>query len=276
MKNRGIAAFGLTVLFVIGLGLLLYPRASNYWNSLHSTKEVNQYAAQVEGLDEEYYADLMLKAEKYNLELTRRENAYKLSPEQEKEYMDLLDISDNGVMGYIEIPVIGVTLPIYHGTSNAVLQKAIGHLDWTSLPIGGPGSHCVLSGHRGLPSAKLFTDLDKVAEGDVFIIRVLNEVLTYKVDRILTVEPADTSSLTIEANKDYCTLVTCTPYAVNTHRLLVRGHRIDNTQLASVAYITADAVQIEPLIVAPVIFTFVLTVIVIVNALLPSRRNRRS
>lgn len=276
MKNRGIAAFGLTVLFVIGLGLLLYPKASNYWNSLHSTKEVNQYAAQVEGLDEEYYADLMLKAEKYNLELTRRENAYKLSPEQEKEYMDLLDISDNGVMGYIEIPVIGVTLPIYHGTSNAVLQKAIGHLDWTSLPIGGPGSHCVLSGHRGLPSAKLFTDLDKVAEGDVFIIRVLNEVLTYKVDRILTVEPADTSSLTIEANKDYCTLVTCTPYAVNTHRLLVRGHRIDNTQLASVAYITADAVQIEPLIVAPVIFTFVLTVIVIVNALLPSRRNRRS
>jgi sortase A len=156
-------------------------------------------------------------------------------------------------MGYIEVPEIDVTLPIYHGTDEGVLQIAIGHLAGSSLPVGGEDTHSVVSGHRGLPSAKLFTNLDKLKEGDCFVIRVLNEVFTYEVDRILIVQPDDLSGLNIEKGKDYCTLITCTPYSINTHRLLVRGHRVDNATEAKRARVTADAEQIEPIIVAPAV-----------------------
>ena len=166
-------------------------------------------------------------------------------------------------MGYIEIPSISCTLPVYHGTSDAVLQIAVGHLDWTSLPVGGESTHCVLSGHRGLPSAKLFTDLDKVAVGDTFVLRILDEVLTYEVDQILIVEPHETEALLIEEGKDYCTLVTCTPYAINTHRILVRGERTENAAEAKNIRIVSEAAQIEPLIIAPIVAAPILLILFI-------------
>jgi sortase A len=176
-------------------------------------------------------------------------------------------------MGYIEIPEIDVSLPIYHGTEDPVLQVAIGHLEWSSLPVGGESTHCVLSGHRGLPSAKLFTDLDKLREGDTFLLRVLDEILTYEVDQILIVEPQDTAALEIVEGEDYCTLVTCTPYGINTHRLLVRGHRIDNIEEVKTVRVTADAVQLEPMLVAPVVAVPMLLILLIL-LLLPRRRKK--
>ena len=167
-------------------------------------------------------------------------------------------------MGYIEIPSISCTLPIYHGTSDAVLQIAVGHIEGTSLPVGGKSSHCVLSGHRGLPSAKLFTNLDKLTEGDIFMLRVLDNTLTYEVDDIKIVEPHEVDGLDITYGKDYCTLVTCTPYGVNTHRLLVRGRRIENIEEASTAHITSDAMQIEPIIIAPIVAVPIIIVLIIV------------
>lgn len=176
-------------------------------------------------------------------------------------------------MGYIEIESLGVSLPIYHGTDDAVLQIGVGHLDWTSLPVGGEGTHCVISGHRGLPSAKLFTNLDKMSVGDTFVLRVLDEVLTYEVDQILIVEPDDTEALQIEQGKDLCTLVTCTPYGINTHRLLVRGHRVENAIASRLAHVTSDAVQIEPLIIASII-AVPLLLLLLIKLLIPKRRKK--
>jgi sortase A len=176
----------------------------------------------------------------------------------------MLDVSGNGVMGYVDIPEIQCELPIYHGTDEAVLQVAVGHLNWTSLPIGGEGTHCVLSGHRGLKSARLFTDLDRLAEGDIFTLTVLDEVLTYEVDQIRIVEPNEVNDLAIEAGKDYCTLMTCTPYGINTQRLLVRGHRIENLEDYSSVRVSSDAVQIEPLIVAPIVAIPLLLIMLII------------
>lgn len=185
-----------------------------------------------------------------------------LSDEQKVEYEALLNVADNGVIGYIEIPTIDCALPIYHGTEDVVLQIAIGHLEWSSLPVGGENTHTVLSGHRGLPNAELFTDLDKLVEGDIFMLSVLDEVLTYEVDQILIVEPDELDALKIEEGQDYCTLMTCTPYGINSHRLLVRGHRIDNIDDASLR-VTADARQIEPVIVAPLIAVPMLLILLI-------------
>ena len=199
---------------------------------------------------------------------------YLLSDEQKAEYDRLLDVSGLGVMGYIEIPSIDCSLPIYHGTEESVLQIAVGHLKWSSLPVGGESTHCVLSGHRGLPSAKLFTNLDKLQAGDIFLLRVLDEVLTYEVDQILIVEPQETGALRIEKGKDYCTLVTCTPYGINTHRLLVRGHRIDNIEEAKTVRVTADAIQIEPLLVAPVVAIPILLLLMIL-LLLPKQPRKK-
>ena len=251
-----------------GVSLLLYPSLSNYWNSMHATQVVNDYAKDVQKLDHTEYDKMLRDAESYNQSLLHRESDYALTDEQDSQYASLLAIDDSGIMGYIEIPSIGVSLPIYHGTSDGVLQHAVGHLDWTSLPVGGASTHCVLSGHRGLPSAKLFTDLDRLAVGDTFVIRVLDEVLTYEVDQILIVEPADVSALTIEDGKDLCTLVTCTPYGVNSHRLLVRGHRVENAEEAAVVRVTSDAIRIEPVIVAPFTalpFLLVLLLLLLLN-----------
>ena len=254
MKKKGnFLNILLVLVFLVGLSLLLYPSVSDYWNSFHQTRAIATYSEEVANLENEQYDEIWEAAQQYNRSLTERGNAYVLSEEQKEAYEELLDVSGLGVMGYIEIPEIDVSLPVYHGTEESVLQIAVGHLEWSSLPVGGESTHCVLSGHRGLPSAKLFTNLDKLTEGDIFLLRVLDEVLTYEVDQTLIVEPQDTASLQIEEGKDYCTLVTCTPYGINTHRLLVRGHRIENQANAASIRVTADAMQIEPVIVAPIV-----------------------
>lgn len=264
----------LVLVLLVGLSLLLYPSVSDYWNSFHQTRAISSYAEEVADLDPTRYDELWEAAKAYNQSLPEKNIGDVLTEGQKREYEDMLNVSGLGIMGYIEIPGIDCTLPIYHGTDEAVLQIAVGHLEWSSLPVGGEGSHCVLSGHRGLPSAKLFTNLDQLVEGDVFMLRVLDEVLTYEVDRILIVEPQETEALRIVEGKDYCTLVTCTPYGVNTHRLLVRGHRIDNIEEADTVRVTADAVQIEPLLVAPVVAIPMLLLLLIV-LLLPRKTKKR-
>lgn len=272
-KKGNLITLLLVLILLAGLSLLLYPSVSDYWNSLHQTKVIASYAEQVATLDNDTYDRLWEDARVYNRSLLPRSNVYLLSEEQKAEYARLLDVSGLGIMGYIEIPSIDVSLPIYHGTEDSVLQVAVGHLEWTSLPVGGESAHCVLSGHRGLPSAKLFTNLDKLREGDTFLLRVLDEVLTYEVDQILIVEPQDTAALEIAEGEDYCTLVTCTPYGINTHRLLVRGHRIDNIEEVKTVRVTADAVQLEPMLVAPVVAIPMLLILLIL-LLLPRRRKK--
>ena len=227
MKKKG-STIILILIFIAGLGILAYPKVSDYWNSIHSSRAIMSYAEAVSGLSEEEYDRLYQEAEAYNRRIPERSNPFVPTEEEKAEYETILNVENDGVMGYIEIPLINVALPIYHGTSESVLQVAIGHLDWTSLPVGGESSHAVISGHRGLPSAELFTRLDRLAKGDRFMIYVLNEVLTYEVDQILIVLPEDVSALQIIPGQDYCTLVTCTPYGINTHRLLVRGRRTEN------------------------------------------------
>ena len=264
----------LLFILLIGLSLLLYPSVSDYWNSFHKTRAIAAYAEEVANLNQDQYDEIWAAAESYNASLTDRVNAYQLSDAQKEEYQQLLNVSGLGVMGYIEIPSIDCSLPIYHGTEESVLQIAVGHLEWSSLPVGGESTHCVLSGHRGLPSARLFTNLDKLREGDTFLLRVLDETLTYEVDQILIVEPQDTAALEIVEGQDYCTLVTCTPYGINTHRLLVRGHRIDNIEEAKIVRVTADAIQIEPLLVAPIVAIPILLLLLIL-LLLPKQPRKK-
>lgn len=273
MKRHGTTIILLIVL-IAGLSLLLYPSFSDWWNSMHQSRAVASYVEQVANIDEEQYAHLWEAAWNYNESLLDRPNTYTLNEEQKADYNRILDIGGLGIMGYIEVPSVGITLPIYHGTDEAILQIAVGHLEWTSLPVGGESSHCVVSGHRGLPSAKLFTDLDKLVVGDVFIFRVLDEILTYEVDQILIVEPHETDSLLIQQGQDLCTLITCTPYGVNSHRLLVRGHRVENQEEAQAIRITADAMQIEPTIVAPILAIPMLLVLLII-LLFPKPKRRR-
>ncbi len=272
MKRHGTTIILLLVL-IVGLSLVLYPTFSDWWNSMHQSRAVASYVEQVANMDTDQYDHLWNDAWEYNRSLTQRKNSYVLTDEQKAQYEEILDVGGLGIMGYIEIPNIGVTLPIYHGTDEAVLQIAVGHLEWTSLPVGGESSHCVVSGHRGLPSAKLFTDLDKMTVGDRFMFRVLDEILTYEVDQILIVEPHETDALHIESGKDLCTLITCTPYGVNSHRLLVRGHRVENQEEAVTVRVTADAIQIEPIIVAPIVALPMLLVLLII-LLIPKPKRR--
>ena len=251
-----------TLILISGVAMLIYPTIGDYWNSFRSSKAITSYSEQVSAMKAAEYENMLREAEDYNQWLKTRKDKYHLSEEEKQRYENTLDISGTGIMGYVEIPSIDCSLPIYHGTEESVLQIAIGHLEWSSLPVGGPGTHCVISGHRGLKSAKLFTNLDRMAEGDVFLLRTLNEVFTYEVDQISIVLPNQTEELGIEAGEDYCTLMTCTPYGVNTHRLLVRGHRIENDDDRSV-YVTADAMQIEPVLVAPVVAAPILGVLFI-------------
>lgn len=251
MKKK-VTTILLILIFVAGLAILAYPTISDYWNSFHSSRAIMSYADTVSALSEEDYDRLFSEAQAYNRRMLDRTNPFLPSEQEKEEYEQLLNTGGDGIMGYIEIPIIDVTIPIYHGTSEGVLQVAVGHLDWTSLPVGGESTHAVLSGHRGLPSAELFTRLDRLAVGDVFMLNILNEVLTYEVDQILIVLPEDVSALQITEGKDYCTLVTCTPYGINTHRILVRGHRVD-TNLAHTVHVTSDAIQIEPVMIAPIV-----------------------
>ena len=272
-QNNNWTTVFLVLLLLAGVSLLLYPSLSDYWNSMHQTRAIASYAETVSQLDTAQYDEMWKAAQDYNRSLAQRETAFALTDEQKAAYESLLDVSGLGVMGYIEIPEIDCSLPIYHGTEESVLQVAVGHLEWSNLPVGGEGTHCVLSGHRGLPSAKLFTNLDKLAVGDTFLLRVLDEVLTYEVDQILIVEPEQVDALGIVPGEDYCTLVTCTPYGINTHRLLVRGHRVENTPEAARMHVTADATQFDPLLVAPVLAIPVLLLLLMI-LLVPKRRRK--
>ena len=217
----------IVVVFVAGLSFLLYPTVSNLWNQAHQSRAIATYSKQVEKLDDSENKKMLKAARKYNKSLLKKSDHWKLSKKDKKKYESLLDVSGTGIMGYIEVPKIDCSLPIYHGTDEGALQIAIGHLEGSSLPVGGKSTHCVLSGYRGLPSARLFTDLDQMEEGDIFILNILGRKLAYEVDQIKVVLPEEMSDLEIEEGKDLCTLVTCTPYGINTHRLLVRGHRTE-------------------------------------------------
>ena len=252
-KTSNLITIILILILLAGLSLLLYPTVSDYWNSFHQSRAIASYAEQVAEIDSDTYEQLWADAQAYNRSLIGKVGRYDMTDEERAKYESLLDVSGNGIIGYSEIPSIKCSLPIYHGTDEAILQIAVGHIEGTSLPVGGSGTHCVLSGHRGLPSARLFTDLDKMVVGDIFMMRVLDETLTYEVDQIRIVLPNEMDDLEIEEGKDYCTLVTCTPYGINSHRLLVRGHRIENQVEAQDIRVTSDAIQIEPLIVAPIV-----------------------
>lgn len=274
MKNKLINIF-LILALVAGLSLLLYPTVSDYWNSLHASQAVASYDQAVKSMDEGKYDELLQRAGQYNRDLFLRGSLFALTDEEREDYNSQLDIDGSGVMGYIEIPTIKVSLPIYHGTSDDVLQVAVGHLEWSSLPVGGESTHCVLSGHRGLPSAKLFTNLDQLAEGDLFVIRTLDEVLTYEVDRILIVLPSELQALAAEEGKDLCTLVTCTPYGINSHRLLVRGHRVETSLAQLSVRISADALVIDPYIVAPIVAAPMLLILLILMLVTTSPKHKK-
>ena len=274
MAKRRLTTAALILIFLLGLALLLYPSLSNWYNTRYASRVISTYQDNVSELDEQSYAQILLSAKEYN-DANQSFGEFTLSPEQEADYLAQLDISGTGIMGYLEIPKLNVSLPIYHGSSEGVLQVAIGHLEWSDLPVGGSDTHCVLTGHRGLPNARLFTDLPDMELGDVFYIQVLDEVLTYEVDQILTVLPNEVEEIMPEEGQDYCTLLTCTPYGINTHRLLVRGHRVANEEAARTITVTADAVRVESLVIAPFIALPILLVLLLI-VLFDGRRRKKN
>ena len=255
MNSRGTTIL-LYIGLLVGLCLLAYPSMADYWNSFRQSQVIMDYSSRVSNMNSEVYRKLIEDAEAYNRELSRTGIQWEMDEAQLERYWSLLDVDGTGIMGYIEIPKINVKLPIYHGTDVGILQTSVGHIQETSLPVGGSGSHCALSGHRGLPSAKLFSDLNRVLEGDTFTISILNETYTYEVDQIRVVSPQILNPLNIIPGEDLCTLVTCTPYGVNSHRLLVRGHRVKNAGVG--AEVIADAMQLEPAFVAPFVMAPIL------------------
>lgn len=249
-KKVSFSTIILVAIMIVGFSVLLYPFASDYWNQFHQSRAINNYVAAVDEISPEEYMAMLEQAQKYNADLVHNPNRYHMSEADRKVYNSLLNVGNDGIMGFIQIPRIGVSLPIYHGTSDEVLNTASGHIEGTSLPVQGETVHSVLSGHRGLPTAKLFTDLDELAEGDLFTITVLKETLTYQVDQIRIVLPSEMQDLEFSMGEEHCTLITCTPYGINTHRLLVRGKRVDGADLLA---IPPDAIRIPPYIVMPAV-----------------------
>lgn len=272
-KKVSLSTIILIIILFVGLSLLLYPSFSNWWNSIYQTRAITNYSEYVTKMDNEEYEALLQEARTYNQKLAAKKNAYALTSEEKKVYEETLKVAGGSVMGYIEIPLIDCSLPIYHTTDEAVLQVGVGHVEWTSLPVGGESTHSVLSGHRGVPSARLFTDLDKLQVGDVFVLYILDEILTYEVDQIKIVEPHETQDLLIEEGADYCTLVTCTPYGVNSHRILIRGMRTDNLKTSKNHRVTADALQIDPIIVAPIIGVPILLILLLL-VMMPKKKRK--
>lgn len=263
MKKNNLSTIILVLIFLVGLSVLLYPTVSDFWNEKRQSEAIVDYDTVINQIDEKDYTKNFEEAQKYNEEI--KELSFPLmNYDDVSGYEDTLNISKTGMMGYITIDKIKVQLPIYHGTSDAVLNSAVGHLEGTSLPIGGESTHCVLSAHRGLPSAKLFTNLDKMEVGDTFTITVLDKVLTYQVDQILIVLPQEIDELYVKDGEDYCTLVTCTPYGINTHRILVRGTRIETEASDKNINVATDAYLIDPLIVTPAVAAPMLLVLLIV------------
>ena len=272
-KNR--SNIILILIFLVGLSVMLYPTVSDYINQKNQSRAVASYSEEVENLSDVDYQAYFNAADDYNRRLAETPDAF-YRPDEVSGYTDTLDVSGTGIMGYITISKIGVELPIYHGTSDGVLQVAAGHLEGSSLPVGGAGTHAVISAHRGLPSAKLFTNLDELEVGDTFTITVLDRTLTYEVDNISIILPTETDLLQPVEGKDYVTLMTCTPYGINTHRLLVRGKRIENAENQKHIRVTADALRIEPIIVAPALAVPMLLVMLVVMLAVPHLRKRKN
>ncbi len=272
MKKLKISDIIIMLVFVIGVGLLLYPTVSDQWNYAHQTRAIASYVEKVANNSAAENERMYQEALAYNEALALEEMHYVLTDEELEEYRNTLDATGTGIMGYIDIPKINVNLPVYHSVEQTVLQIALGHLPGSSLPVGGTSSHCVISGHSGLPSARLLTDLNKLVVGDRFTMTMLDRTLTYEVDQIRIVLPDELNDLMIEEGQDLCTLVTCTPYGINTHRLLVRGHRVENA--ADAVRVTADAMQEDTRLVAAIIALIIilLSVLTIMGA---GRRRRQ-
>ncbi len=265
-KKRGpsISTIVLVIILLAGVGILLYPSVSDWWNSMHATRAIAGYVTAVEDMSGQEKEAMLEAAKAYNERLANGVN-FTLTEEEYEEYESLLNIGGTGIMGYVQISAIGVNLPIYHSVDESVLQIAIGHIPGSSLPVGGERTHAILSGHRGLPSAKLFSDLDQMVEGDTFTVNIMDQTTTYMVDQIRIVLPEETDELAIRDGRDYCTLVTCTPYGINTHRMLVRGRRIDN--IAGEVVVVAEAVRIPTYVVIPAVgvpLHFILLVIMLI------------
>ena len=260
------------LVFFVGLSVMLYPTISDYVNQLHQTRAVANYAADVDKLSDADYTAYFEAADAFNAQIAADPDALYF-PDRFPSYESTLDVTGTGIMGYITIEKIGVELPIYHGTSDAVLQVAAGHLEGTSLPVGGASTHAVISAHRGLPSAKLFTNLDQLEVGDTFTITVLDRTLTYEVDNISIVLPTETDELKVSEGKDYITLMTCTPYGINTHRLLVRGRRITTPDKLKHIRVTSDAIKIEPILTAPIMALPLLLVLLFWLLFAPRKRS---
>lgn len=269
-KNR--STIILILIFLVGLSVMLYPTVSDYVNQRHQSRALASYDETVNEMSDADYTAYFEEADAYNQRLAATPNSF-FTPEQVSGYDETLDVSGTGIMGYITIPRIGVELPVYHGTSDGVLQVAAGHLEGSSLPVGGAGTHAVISAHRGLPSAKLFTHLDRLEVGDTFTITVLDRELTYEVDKISIVLPTEVDELKVVDGKDYVTLMTCTPYGINTHRLLVRGHRVTAPENLKRIRVAADATRIEPILIAPLLAVPLLLLLLI--GLLVSGRKRK-
>ncbi len=253
-KKSGLTSTILLVaIFLIGLCVLLYPTVSDFWNEKRQSQAIMNYDELLVDLTPEDFSEYFKKAEEYNRKLKLISFPFLGYSELDDEYYSTLDVNGQGMMGYITIEKIKIQLPIYHGTSDKVLNSAVGHLEGSSLPIGGESTHSVLSAHRGLPSAKLFTNLDKIVVGDIFTIKILDRTFTYQVDQVLIVLPDQIDELSVVNGEDYCTLVTCTPYGINTHRMLVRGTRIENIEEPKKVNIFTEAFQIDPLIVTPAV-----------------------
>ncbi|MEE1102145.1 MAG: class C sortase [Agathobacter sp.] len=264
--KKSLSTIILTIILIIGVSLLLYPTISDYWNEFHQSKAIASYVEVVETMDQEKIQNILDSAIAYNERLRSKNNRWSLSEEDIQEYNNTLNVSGTGIMGYIDIPSISVQLPVYHSTDEEILQVGIGHIEGSSLPVGGENTHTVVSGHRGLRSAKLFTDIDQLSEGDIFKFYVLGDTLTYQIDQIRIVLPGELNDLKIEPGKDLATLVTCTPYGVNSHRLLVRGHRIENSDADKT--VVTEATQIKPLYVAVILSVLILVLYVIVVTLI--------
>ena len=265
------------IVFLVGLAIFLYPSVSNYINSRNQSRAISTYQEALTGLSEEEYSKMWDEAYKFNDYLAERPMSFNLDYDEATRYSSILDATGTGIIGYIEIENIGVNLPIYHGTEESVLQVGIGHLEGTSFPTGTTSTHVVLSGHRGLPSSKLFSDLDQMIEGDTFLLHILDKTFAYQVDQINIVLPEETQDLAIQPDKEYVTLVTCTPYGVNTHRLLVRAKRVDYNEETKLI-VPADATRYGNLIVAPFIAAPLLLLAFILYVIFTSKRfrNRRS
>jgi len=270
-KKHKWSTFILLLVFFVGLCVMLYPAISSYWNSRTQSQAIVDYEKMLLSMTPEDYTALFEAAEKYNTELAALDAPLVDYP-QVQGYESVLDISGTGMMGYVTIDKIGVELPVYHGTGHDVLSIAVGHMEGSSFPIGGENTHAVVSAHRGLPTATLFTNLDKLEIGDTFSFTILDKTITYQVDQIKVIDPSDSRDLTIQSGGDYCTLLTCTPYGINTHRLLVRGVRLDTVSQKNI-YITSDAHQIEPLIVTPVVALPILLVLMLIVLFKPVKKD---